>query len=311
MIVQESEAGRRLDAYLAGRLAGLSRTRIQKLIDDGAVRVNGVPCLDKSHRLAPHDLIIVTVPDPEPYRLIPEPIPLNIVFEDGDLLVINKPRGMVVHPAPGHWRGTLVHALLHHCGNLPCGDDSAGAGAFRPGIVQRLDKDTTGLLIVAKNEFVRQDLIAQLKERRLRREYLALVHGRVSPAVGRIEAPIGRHPVHRKKMAVVPGGKEALTRYRVLAHLGSFSLVQLHLESGRTHQVRVHMAHLGYPVAGDPVYGRAASPPPLTRGQALHARRIAFHHPRHGSLMELAAPLPADFREALRWLREQGGPPSV
>ncbi|HOL18119.1 MAG TPA: RluA family pseudouridine synthase, partial [Bacillota bacterium] len=238
-IVQDSEVGHRLDAFLAGRVAGLSRTRIQKLIENGAVRVNGAPCLEKSYRLALDDQVTITAPDPEPYRLTPEPIPLNIVYEDRDLLVINKPRGMVVHPAPGHWRGTLVHALLHHCGDLAGGHLSASDGFIRPGIVHRLDKDTTGLLIVAKNDLAHQNLAEQLKERRLRREYLALVHGRVNPASGRVESPIGRHPVHRKKMAVVPGGKEAVTRYRVLAHLGPFSLVQLNLESGRTHQVRV------------------------------------------------------------------------
>lgn len=301
LIVNAAEAGRRLDLYLVSQVDGLSRTKSQKLIEDGAVLVNGATCLDKSCRLLPEDRVTVLIPDPEPYLVKPEPIPLEIIYEDADLLVINKPRGMVVHPAPGHRQGTLVNALLHYCSHL-----SGLGGVNRPGIVHRLDKDTTGLLIVAKNDFVHQDLAEQLKDRRLRREYLALVRGAVSPRTGSINAPIGRHPVYRKKMAVVPGGREAVTRYRVLGTLGRFSLVQVSLETGRTHQVRVHMAFLGYPVAGDPVYSRAAAPPPLSRGQALHACRIAFTHPRTGNLMEFAAPLPPDFREALRYLREQG-----
>ena len=298
LLVEANEAGCRLDAFLANRVAGLSRTRAQKLIEEGAVLVNTSPCCDKSYRVVPTDCVGLTVPEPEQYFVQPEPIPLNIVYEDPDLLVIDKPRGMVVHPAPGHSGGTLVNALLHHCNDL-----SGIGGAIRPGIVHRLDKDTTGLLIVAKNDFTHQALAAQLKERRLRREYLALVHGAVSPPTGRVSAPIGRHPAHRKKMAVVPGGREAVTRYRVLARLGSYTLLQVSLETGRTHQVRVHMAFLGHPVAGDPVYGRAPAPLALTQGQALHARRIAFTHPRSGRFMEFAAPLPADFRAALRTLR--------
>jgi 23S rRNA pseudouridine1911/1915/1917 synthase len=302
-IVDILEAGQRLDAYLANQVAGLSRTRAQKLIEEGAVQINTALCRDKNHRLVAADRVIVTVPDPKPYLIKPEPIFLNVVYEDRDLLVINKPRGMVVHPAPGHLEGTLVNALLHHCGDL-----SGIGGVARPGIVHRLDKDTTGLLIVAKNDFSHHALAGQLKERCLRREYLALVHGAVAPFSGRINAPIGRHPRHRKRMAVIPGGREAISRYRVLAVLNRFTLLQVSLETGRTHQVRVHMAYLGHPVVGDPLYGSSAAitPPPLSHGQALHARRIAFTHPRSGNLMEFAAPLPRDFREALRYLREQG-----
>lgn len=300
LIVDASETGRRLDLYLVSRLAPLSRTKSQKLIEEGLVLVNGVACLDKSRRLLPDDQVTVTLPDPEPYLAKPEPIPLEIIYEDADLLVINKPRGMVIHPAPGHRQGTLVNALLHYCSRL-----SGLGGVNRPGIVHRLDKDTTGLLIVAKSDFAHQGLAEQLKDRRLRREYLALVQGAVSPRTGSIDAPIGRHPVHRKKMAVVPGGRVAVTRYRVIGILGRFTLVRVSLETGRTHQVRVHMAFLGHPVAGDPVYSRAAAPP-LSRGQALHACRIAFTHPRTGNLMEFAAPLPSDFRETLRYLRKQG-----
>lgn len=302
LIVDVLEAGQRLDAYLANQVAGLSRTRVQKLIEEGAVQVNTAPCTDKNYRLLASDRVLIAIAEPKPYLIKAEPIALDLVYEDGDLLVINKPRGMVVHPAPGHLEGTLVNALLHHCSDL-----SGIGGVVRPGIVHRLDKDTTGLLIVAKNDFSHQALAGQLKERCLRREYLALVHGTVTPSSGRINAPIGRHPTHRKKMAVVPGGREAISRYRVLAALNRFTLLQVSLESGRTHQVRVHMAYLGYPVAGDPLYGHStALTPPSLQGQALHARRIAFTHPRAAHPMEFSAPLPRDFREALRYLREQG-----
>ncbi len=302
LIVDILEAGQRLDAYLANQVVGLSRTRAQKLIEEGAVQVNAIPCMDKNYRLLSADRVLVTVPDPKPYLIKAEPISLKVVYEDRDLLVIDKPRGMVVHPAPGHQEGTLVNALLHHCTDL-----SGIGGVARPGIVHRLDKDTTGLLIVAKNDFTHQALAGQLKERCLRREYLALVHGLLTPLSGRINAPIGRHPVHRKKMAVIPGGREAISCYRVLATVHRFSLLQVSLESGRTHQVRVHMAFLGHPVVGDPVYGRstAVTPPPLSQGQALHARRIAFIHPRTKRPMEFTAPLPRDFREGLRYLRER------
>ncbi|MEW5785907.1 MAG: RluA family pseudouridine synthase, partial [Bacillota bacterium] len=279
-VVTTAEAGRRLDVYLTGQVAGLSRTMAQKLIIAGAVSVNRAACPDKNYRVQPADLITCTIPDPAPSTVQAELIPLDIVYEDQDLLVINKPRGMVVHPAPGHSGGTLVNALLYHCRDL-----SGIGGALRPGIVHRLDKDTTGLLVAAKNDFSHQALAEQLKSRLLRREYLALVHGRVVPQNGRVNAPIGRHPRYRRCMAVVPGGREALTRYKVLAYLDRFTLLQINLETGRTHQIRVHLAFLGYPVAGDPLYGPVRQgdlPPELRRGQALHARRIAFIHPRDG-----------------------------
>lgn len=292
------DCGRRLDAYLAGNVTGVSRSRVQRLLVDGSVLVNGAPCKDKNYRIQTGDYIAVSVPEPAPLKLQAEPIPLDIVYEDDDLLVINKPRGMVVHPAPGHPGGTLVNALLHHCK-----DSLSGIGGVaRPGIVHRLDRDTTGLLLVAKNDCSHAALSAQLKSRQLRREYIALVHGAVSPSSGRIEAPIGRHPRHRKRMAVVPGGREAVTRYRLIASLGKFSLLRVYLETGRTHQIRVHLSFIGHPVAGDPVYGpanRSSLPPELNRGQALHARRIIFIHPRKDCPMEFSAPLPADFRAAL------------
>lgn len=304
LIVSPLEAGRRLDAFLAGQVAGLSRTQAQKLILEGAVLVNEALCCDKNHRLQQDDRIAVTVPAPAPapYPLKPEPLPLEIVYEDRDLLVVNKARGMVVHPAPGHSGGTLVNALLYHCRDL-----SGIGGVIRPGIVHRLDKDTTGLLVVAKNDCSHRALAGQLKSRQLRREYLALVYGRVEPAAGRIQAPIGRHPRRRQSMAVVPGGREAVTRFRALAYLDGYTLLQVNLETGRTHQVRVHLAFLGHPVVGDPLYGpgcRPGLPPELCRGQALHARRIAFIHPRSGLPLQFAAPLPPDFRRGLRLLRQ-------
>jgi len=300
LVVEQAAAGRRLDSYLADRADGLSRTQAQKLIAEGSVLVNRALCCDKNYRLAPADVVLVTMPDPEPYRVNPEPITLDILYEDSDLLVINKPRGMVVHPAPGHRQGTLVNALLHYCNDL-----SGIGGLIRPGIVHRLDKDTTGLLIIAKDDAIHQALAGQLKERRLRRDYLALVHGIITPQTGKISAPVGRHPVYRQKMAVVPGGREAVTCYRVAAVLGRFTLVRISLETGRTHQIRVHMASLGHPVVGDLVYGRKELPH-LIRGQALHAHRLAFIHPRTGLAMQLSAPLPNDFREALRCLRKPG-----
>jgi 23S rRNA pseudouridine1911/1915/1917 synthase len=302
LIVTSTEAGRRLDAFVADQIAGLSRTRAQKLILDGAVQVNAASCCDKNYRLQQDDRIAVTVPAPVAHTLNPEPLSLDIIYEDQDLLVVNKPRGMVVHPAPGHYSGTLVNALLYHCRDL-----SGIGGVIRPGIVHRLDKDTTGLLVVAKNDFTHRALAAQLKSRRLHREYLALVYGKVTPSAGRIQAPIGRHPRRRKSMAVVPGGREAVTRFRVLACLDRYSLLQVNLETGRTHQVRVHLAFLGHPVVGDPLYGpgcRPGLPPELCHGQALHARRIAFIHPRSGLPLEFAAPLPPDFRRGLRLLRQ-------
>ncbi len=296
------DEGRRLDLFLTGAGAGLTRSRAQKLIEEGSVYVNDRPCTRKSHRLSRGDTVTFLLPEPGAVPLRAEQIPLDIVYEDDDLVVINKPRGMVVHPAPGHDSGTLVNALLHHCRSL-----STVGGEERPGIVHRLDKDTTGLLVVAKNDHSHRSLAAQLKSRTMQREYLALVHGRVRPAAGRIEAPIGRHPRHRLRMAVVPGGREAVTRYRTLAYPGPFSLLRLSLESGRTHQIRVHLSFIRHPLVGDPLYGKARSadlPPPLRRGQALHACRLTLIHPRSGRLLQFSAPLPPHFREGLRYLRE-------
>lgn len=301
LMVAADEAGLRLDAFLAGRLERVSRTRVQKAIAAGEVTVNRSPCLNQDRRLRPGDRVCAILSPPSSTELVPEAIPLDILYEDDYLLVVNKPQGMVVHPAPGHSTGTLVHALLNHGSEL-----STIGGAHRPGIVHRLDKDTSGLLIVAKDDATHRDLSRQLATRQLRREYLALVHGRVPPPGGLVSAPIARNPVHRKRMAVVPGGKDALTRYRTLVHLGEFTLLRVYLVTGRTHQVRVHMAYLGYPVAGDPVYGlrrtAAELAEGLTRGQVLHARRVVFAHPITGQTLSLAAPLPPQMRRVLRHL---------
>lgn len=297
-----TEVGRRLDLFLAGQQAGLSRSQAQKLIRDGAVQVNDLPCTRNNYQLRLGDAVSFPRPAAGPLAPQAEQIPLNIVYEDDDLLVINKPQGMVVHPAPGHREGTLVNALLGHCRTL-----STVGGSERPGIVHRLDRDTTGLLLVAKNDFTHRSLAAQLKSRTLRREYLALVHGHIGLTAGRIEAPIGRHPRQRQQMTVFAGGKEAMTRYRVIARPGTCSLLQVSLVTGRTHQIRVHMSFIGHPVVGDPLYGPGPSPglpPQFNRGQALHARRLSFVHPGTARLLKFTAPLPPDFREGLRLLRK-------
>jgi len=291
------DAGRRLDQFLSDRVTGLSRSQAQRLLEAEMVQVNRQTCRDKNYRLKTGELVEVTVPPAEDSTLEPEAISLDIIYEDEDLLVINKPRGMVVHPGPGHRRGTLVNALLYHCSNL-----SGIGGVKRPGIVHRLDKDTSGLLLVAKNDYTHRALSAQLKTRQIKREYIALVSGRVKPALGRIDAPVARHPSHRKKMAVVKGGRTAVTRYRVLKYYGRYSLLQLNLETGRTHQIRVHLSYLGYPVVGDTTYsggGRADLPPALSEPHALHARRLKFIHPRTSAAMEFTAPLPSHFKQAL------------
>ncbi len=296
------DEGRRLDHFLTGRFTVLSRNRIQKLIEDGQVSVNRLTCTNKNYRLKAGDPVEINIPPPEEASVKPEKIALDIVYEDEDLLVINKPRGMVVHPAPGHREKTLVNALLYHCKDL-----SGIGGVMRPGIVHRLDKDTSGLLIVAKNDHAHQSLSDQLKKRLLCREYLALVNGRVKPLIGRIEAPVARNPRHRKKMAVMTGGRIAVTRYRVLKYYGRYSLLQLNLETGRTHQIRVHLAYLGYPVIGDLTYAKSSSwsdlPGGLVKSHALHARRIKFIHPRTAKSMNFSAPLPPDFKEGLLWLK--------
>ncbi|MDI3281180.1 MAG: RluA family pseudouridine synthase [Bacillota bacterium] len=294
----EEAAGSRLDVFLAAHHLVPSRSAAQRLIEGGRVLVDGAAVRKPSYRLRPGERVEVRLPPPAPVEVVPEEIPLDILYEDEDLVVVNKPRGMPVHPGAGRSSGTLVNALLAHCRDL-----SGVGGALRPGIVHRLDKDTTGLLVVAKHDAAHLHLARQIKERRVTRIYLALVHGRLPAAEGKIEAPIGRHPVARKKMAVVARrGRAALTYYRVLEEWARFSLLEVKLGTGRTHQIRVHLAYLGHPVAGDPTYGRRRAELGL-EGQALHAAVLGFCHPRTGEYVEFSAPPPEDFQRALALLR--------
>ncbi|MGI6666198.1 MAG: RluA family pseudouridine synthase [Bacillota bacterium] len=296
--VDDLSGGERLDVFVAKAAAGegISRTRAQTLIDEGNIRLNG-RAGKPSTKVKPGDLVEVTVPPPEEWDIAAEDIPLDVVYEDSHVLVINKARGMVVHPAAGHWQGTLVNAVLARCPDL------AGIGGeVRPGIVHRLDKDTTGLIVVAKNENALRSLQDQMKAREVRRLYVALCLGKVRQDAGTVDAPIGRHPVHRKKMAVVPTGRRAITDYEVLARFAAqYTLVLAMLRTGRTHQIRVHMAHLGHPVAGDPVYSRGKDDLGL-EGQALHALALGFRHPATGHPLEFCAPLPEDLKKALETL---------
>lgn len=292
--VEPADAGGRLDAFLA-RASGLSRARIQRLIADGHVLLDGHPA-KPSAPLSPGQRLRLVVPPPTPLALIPEAIPLEILYEDDDLVVLNKPAGLVVHPGAGRSTGTLVHALLAHCGRLP-----GIGGAERPGIVHRLDRDTSGVMVVAKTEAAHQALCAQFKGRIVRKRYLALAHGRIEPESGRIDAPIGRRTEDRKRMGVRrEGGREARTAYRVLSRLPEATLVELALETGRTHQIRVHLAHLGHPVVGDRVYGgRRERRAEAAERQLLHAWRLGFRHPRSGAWLEFEAPPPPDFLQAI------------
>lgn len=294
LLLEEQDAGNRLDKVLVSRLPDLTRTAVQKLLEEGRVLVNGKPAA-KNGKGKTGDTVSVTIPAPEALELQAENIPLDIVYEDSDLLVVNKPQGMVVHPAPGNYQGTLVNALLAHCGDSLSGIN----GVIRPGIVHRIDKDTSGLLMVAKNDFAHQGLARQIKEHSFRREYEAVVIGRMKEESGQVNAPIGRHPADRKKMAVTAkNSKEALTYYRVIMEYPGFTHVRLRLETGRTHQIRVHMAYLGHPVAGDPVYG-PKRPDLGLNGQCLHAKLIGFEHPRDGRYLEFESPLPDYFTRFL------------
>jgi 23S rRNA pseudouridine1911/1915/1917 synthase len=294
----------RLDAYLAESLKGLSRTRVQKLIEEHLVLVDG-QVVKTSFRLKGGESVTVEIPPLEPLDVIAEAIPLNILFEDQYLAVVNKPAGMVTHPGAGIYSGTLVNALLHHMrGTL-----SGIGGTIRPGIVHRLDKDTSGLLVVAKEDFSHRHLAEQIKEKSASRIYIALVKGRPAKAEGTIDAPIGRHPTKRKQMAVVEGGRKAVSHYQVLEEFAQCTLVRVKLETGRTHQIRVHMSHIGHPIIGDLIYNHHPVTAAPTRaklgliGQALHAAQLAFVHPIKLGLLEFEAPLPDDFARALESLR--------
>ena len=299
LIAGQEDQGKRLDVFVSSRLPDLSRSAVQRLMEGDSVTVNGGKA-NKKDRIKREDVVCVTVLDPVPMEAYPEDIPLDIVYEDEDLLVVNKPKGMVVHPAPGNPDGTLVNALLYHCrGNL-----SGIGGVLRPGIVHRIDKDTSGLLMVAKNDFAHQNLAAQIQAHSFLRMYEAVVYGGFGDDSGTVNAPIGRHPSDRKKMAVVPGGREAVTHYEVVGRYPGFTHLRLRLETGRTHQIRVHMASLGHPVAGDAVYGPKKVISSLG-GQCLHARTLGFEHPRDGRYLEFSSPLPDYFMKFLSGLQKK------
>jgi 23S rRNA pseudouridine1911/1915/1917 synthase len=288
--------GMRLDQFLAGQQVGVSRSRLQSLITKGYVLVNGSSARP-SHKVKEGDTVSLFIPPPQKLDLAPQPLPLVVMFQDENIVVINKPAGLSVHPGPGHPDGTLVNALLAHCPDI-----KGIGGAIRPGIVHRLDKDTSGLLVVAKTEQAHQDLAAQFKGHSVTKGYLALAKGVVRPARGQIDAPIARDPRHRKRMAVVGGGREARTRYRVLELLDSYSLLELYLETGRTHQARVHLAFLGHPLLGDAVYGKRS---PLLGRHFLHAHHLGFRHPGSGEPVEFRSDLPDDLRQTVRGLKRE------
>ena len=295
-------AGERIDALLPRLVPELTRSGAQKLVESGAVLVNGKP-VRKNYRSAVGDSILVALPEPEETELVPQDIPLDVVYEDSDLIVVNKPRGMVVHPAPGHPDGTLVNALLWHCG-----DSLSGIGGERrPGIVHRIDMDTSGLLVVAKNDAAHQGLSAQLSDHSMFRIYEAVVYGRLRDDSGTVDAPIGRHPVDRKRMAIDPrGGRNAVTHWAVIDRYPGFTHIRCRLETGRTHQIRVHMESIGHPIAGDLVYGKKRPEKGLS-GQCLHARALEFTHPITGQHLHLECPLPDYFTAFLSHLGQPEG----
>ena len=294
----EESKNQRLDAFLASSLDGLTRSQATRLIESGEVAVNG-RAVSKSYKLAGGEDIAVTLPEPEPVEAVPQDIPLDVVYEDADVIVVNKPSGMVVHPAPGHPDGTLVNVLLYHC----AGTLSGVGGALRPGIVHRIDRDTSGLIIAAKNDAAHQYLSAQLADHTLARTYECIVVGALREDRGTVDAPIARHPTDRKRMAVVAGGREAVTHWEVIARYPGYTHVRCRLETGRTHQIRVHMAYIGHPILGDTVYGAKKEVPGLT-GQCLHAVGLRFLHPRTHEVVELFCPLPEEFTRMLQKIRK-------
>ena len=294
--VFESDTPQRIDVFV-GLLAGVSRSRAAELLESGKVKVNGTLATKKT-KLKNGDTVSVEVPDPIVYDVTPENIPLDIVFEDNDILVVNKPKGMVVHPAAGNYSGTLVNALMYHCGDSLSGIN----GVMRPGIVHRIDKNTSGLLMVAKNDNAHVGLASQIKEHSFKREYEAVVYGNIKEDSGTINLPIARHPVKRKQMAVVEGGREAITHFEVIDRFQGFTHLRLRLLTGRTHQIRVHLSFLGHPVAGDEVYGPKKVITSL-KGQCLHAKKLGFVHPVTHEYMEFDSRLPDYFKDFLAKLK--------
>jgi 23S rRNA pseudouridine1911/1915/1917 synthase len=301
--LQVTEKSERLDRYLAQELPDLSRSRIQQLIEQGKVQLNGQICTSKKITLKNGDRINLEIPEVQPLEIQAEDIPLDILYEDDQLLILNKPAGLVVHPAPGHPDGTLVNALLAHCPNLP-----GIGGVQRPGIVHRLDKDTTGAIAIAKTDIAYQHLQAQLQAKTARREYLGIVYGAPKTESGIIDLPIGRHPQDRKKMAIVPieqGGRSAITHWQIRERLGNYTLIHFQLETGRTHQIRVHSVKIGHPIVGDPVYSSNHSVGVNLPGQALHAWRLKLQHPLSGHWIEVTATPPPTFTKLLEVLRRR------
>jgi 23S rRNA pseudouridine1911/1915/1917 synthase len=297
--VTAQESGKRLDALLSESLPELSRSFVQKLIDDGLVTLNG-KAVKKSYKPQIGDVFSLDIPEPEEIEAVPQNIPLDIVFEDRDVIVVNKPRGMVVHPAPGHPDGTLVNALMYHCGDSLSGIN----GVIRPGIVHRIDMDTSGLIIAAKNDNAHKFLAEQLKDHSLARTYEAVVRGNLKEDSGTVDAPIGRHPTDRKRQCVTEkNSRNAVTHWEVITRYQGWTHVRCKLETGRTHQIRVHMAYIGHPLLGDMVYG-AKKPELGLTGQCLHARKLRFIHPSTGEAVELECPLPEYFTDVLKKLKE-------
>lgn len=289
----------RIDRYLSEQCSDMSRSYLQKLVKEGGVCVGGT-AVKSNYKVSAGELVTLEVPEAVEPEIVPEEMDLDIIYEDTDIILINKPKGMVVHPAAGHYSGTLVNGLMHHCR----ADLSGINGVMRPGIVHRIDMDTTGVLIVCKNDMAHNAIAEQLKEHSITRRYYAVVHGNIKTAEGTVNAPIGRHPVDRKKMSINDkNGREAVTHYRVLERFGQFTYVECRLETGRTHQIRVHMASIGHPLLGDAVYGPAKCPYKL-QGQTLHAGILGIIHPRTGEYMEFSAPLPPYFEALLTKLRQ-------
>ena len=297
--ITEENSNLRIDRYLAEQCPDLSRSYIQKLVKDGAVFVNNRQ-IKANYKVQPQDQVILTIPDMQVPDILPENIPLDILYEDQWLLVVNKPKDMVVHPSAGHMEGTLVNAVMAHCGEHLSGIN----GVLRPGIVHRIDKDTTGALLICKDDTVHRDLAEQLKVHSIKRRYRAIVQGNLKEDQGTVDAPVGRHPTDRKKMAVnYKNGKEAVTHYQVLERFGNATYIECRLETGRTHQIRVHMASLGHPLLGDTIYGSSKNPYHL-QGQALHAMILGFVHPITREYLEFQAPLPEYFIKLLDKLRK-------
>ena len=291
--------GERIDRFLSKDLETLSRSYLQKLLKDGEISVNGKP-VKANYKVSEGDKIQIRIPEPENPDILPENIPLDILYEDDDILVVNKPKGMVVHPAPGHYSHTLVNAVMYHCGERLSGIN----GVLRPGIVHRIDMDTTGSLLICKNDHAHQILAEELKEHSITRRYHAIVHGNIKEDTGTVNAPIGRHPVDRKKMSTkAPNGRHAVTHYKVLERFGDYTYIECELETGRTHQIRVHMSSIGHPLLGDTLYGPKKCPFPSLQGQTLHAMILGFKHPITKEYMEFTAPLPEYFEKLQAKLR--------